>query len=151
MHAEMKKNASRATRSRSSPAPAVTLAQAGAKKMTACVETTPTCLTGRMASTWSSRWRGAIRGPPSQDPPSVHHPRITVVLELEHVPGRIEQHERPVLFHQGLETRRDILVEGDLPGHGAGMQGVEVRRAAERHAEVPRVQAFRAGRRRALG
>src|SRR5271156_4164383 len=106
---------------------------------------TPACLIGRIASTWSSRWRPAI-----STPPSVHHPRITVVLELKQVPSRVEQHERPVLLHQGLETGGDVGVERDLPDDRAGMQGLEVRRVAERHAEVPRVQAGRL-RRRALG
>ena len=55
MHAEMKKNPSRDTCNSSSAAPEPTLAAAGAKYRTECVLMTPACLTGRMASTWSSR------------------------------------------------------------------------------------------------
>ena len=55
MHAEMKKNTSRDTCSSSSVALESTAAAAGANVRTVCVLTTPTCLSGRMASIWSSR------------------------------------------------------------------------------------------------
>src|SRR5438270_12890117 len=63
MHAETKKNASRDTCSSRVAAPEATAAPAGAKNSSTWVLTTPACLTGRMASTWSSRGRAAAGGP----------------------------------------------------------------------------------------
>ena len=60
MHAEMEKKASRDTCSSSSAPLENTSAVTGVKAMTVCVLTTPACLSGRMASMWSSRWRPAI-------------------------------------------------------------------------------------------
>ncbi len=50
MQAEMKRNASRVTWRSWSEAPTVTPVPTAAKKMSVCVETTPNCLTGRIAS-----------------------------------------------------------------------------------------------------
>ena len=50
MQAETNKKASRVTCSSISDAPAATVAATGAKASRVCVETTPACLTGRMAS-----------------------------------------------------------------------------------------------------
>ncbi len=62
MHAEMKKNPSREKCVSSITASVLTLAAAGTKKVSTWVLITPACFIGRMASTWSSRWRG-IRTP----------------------------------------------------------------------------------------
>ena len=50
MQAETKRNASRVTWSNCSDAPTVSRAATGAKKSSVWVDTTPACLTGRMAS-----------------------------------------------------------------------------------------------------
>ena len=50
MQAETKRNASRVTWSNCNEAPTATPAATGAKKIRVCVDTTPTCFTGRMAS-----------------------------------------------------------------------------------------------------
>src|ERR1035437_10210990 len=57
MHADTKRNASREKRVSMISPTTVELVASGAKKINACVEMTAACLTGRIASMWSSRLR----------------------------------------------------------------------------------------------
>ena len=56
------------------------------------------------------------------------------------------QDEGAVLLDQPAEPGGNLVVERDLPGDRARVQRLEVGRLAERHAEMPRVQALRPGR-----
>src|SRR5664280_1316914 len=57
MHADTNRNASREKRVSMISPTTVELVASGAKKINACVEMTAACLTGRIASIWSSRLR----------------------------------------------------------------------------------------------
>src|ERR1700688_4854101 len=65
------------------------------------------------------------------------------MLELQEIAGRVEQHEGAMLLRHGLEPCRDAGEERDLAEDRAFMQGFEIRRRAERDAEVPWVKARR--------
>src|SRR6266851_27076 len=129
MHAETKKNPSRETCNSSSAAPELTLAAAGAKNRSTCVLSTPACFIGRMASTWSSRWRGistpsADHGPvrieggqrhlglPPLTRASVHEAGIVVLLELEHVVRGIGEEDLAVFLGHALEAHRRASQHG---------------------------------------
>jgi hypothetical protein len=62
MQAEMKRKASRVTCRSWSAAPTLIPVPTGAKKIRVWVDTTPNCLTGRMASMWSRRLRVPLTG-----------------------------------------------------------------------------------------
>jgi hypothetical protein len=57
MQADTKKNASRENRVNMISPTTVVLVASGAKKIRVCVEMTAACLTGRIASIWSSLFR----------------------------------------------------------------------------------------------
>ena len=57
MQADTKRNASRENLVNIMSPMTVVLVASGAKKIRVCVETTAACLTGRIASMWSSRFR----------------------------------------------------------------------------------------------